>query len=735
MKLKKLLCTVLASAVLMTGTAVMADETAASTIKLEGEYFNLSLDGTATTPTSNNLFHKETKASNDYTMYYLGTEQPEYEAEFYAEEAGTYTMQYLTNLYATTAAETWRTQYKFTLNGTDYDGSLATKLSATPALGVEFATYEISVYLNKGLNTLKFTGTTKCTDEANKDRYLLELDYVQFTKVTSYELVIEGENATETNLSGGKENCADASSGKLQFNGVKNFPAYYTYKTTVATPGIYDMSYVLAANVNQQTWLGPLSVTVTQGDKTLIDNEVITSTGSYQLADDAEARSCGKSVDGGTLVYNFAGHNFYEYNRLNTVELEEGEITVTINVIGFSKGDNPNVAYVGIDCIKLTKVGDIEVYEKSAKVVIEGENPTTKTNTSMDAVNADKASGGAIGIGATTNLPAYATYNATVDYDGDYNLEFVLWLYEAAHIAPVAVTVKQGDDVIIDDKVISTTGTYTLQEYDADMEEWATQEATTCDVTAKKGSLSATYAGYDVNNFIWKNKVPLKAGNVEVTMRYVGFPYGNTTMFMGIDAITFARDIDYSAVQIKADTEEILDGSTLQLAVADTCGSAIEASDEVGDVTTISWTSSNNNILSVDENGLLTTVNPGIATVTATVEHNGSAATAEKTFTVMTENEQFVIKSCTLDGNDVVVKYMAKGDISENKITLIAGRFPTSAANTSLAEVKKAEITGNAPSMYRTARITLDDTTGKIKLFSWKDLDTIAPVFSAIEVN
>lgn len=689
MKLKKLLCTVLAAAMLMTGTAVMADETAESTIKLEGEYFNLRLGGVATTPTNDNLYHRE-DSSNDYTLYYLGTEQPEYEAEFYAEESGMYTMQYLTNLYAKTAEETWRTQYKFTLNGTDYDGSLAAKLSTTPAQGGEYAIYEISVYLNKGLNTLKFTGTTTWTAGDHNGKYQLELDYVQFTKVTVGEIEIAGSGIYYTNKD------------KVYAEGDE----IKTFTFNAPLDGVYKIDWKTQPHDFNGLWMSTWALAVN-----------------------------GESVTDFTRTSGSNASNRAEYSL--TVPLSKGENTMTFTLGECTHNDRAHTYDLYYDYIKMTKVGDIQ--GKSAKVVIEGEKPTTKTNTSMDAVTAENASGGAVGIGATKNSPASVTYNATVDYDGDYNLEFVLWDYEQVWMAPVAVTVKQGDDVIIDDKVISTTGTYTLQEYDEDMKEWATQEATSCEVTATKGTLSATYGGYAFKNFIWKDKAALKAGNVEVTMSYAGMPSGQTgenkVMYMGIDAVTFARDIDYADVQIKADAEEILDGSTLQLAVEDIYGSAIEANDEVDDVTTISWTSSNNNILSVDENGLLTTVNPGIATVTATVEHNGTAATAEKTFTVMTANEQFVIKSCTLDGNDVVVKYMAKGDVSNNKITLIAGRFPTSAANTSLAEVKTAEITGNAPSMYRTARITLDDTTGKIKLFSWKDLDTIAPVFSAIEVN
>lgn len=675
MKLKKLLCTVLASAMLISGTAVMADEPAE--IKFEGEYFNLSLGGKHTAVTDSYIQKGFAEQSNNAGLWVMNEAVPEFDTEFYINEDGAYKMTFLSNRYAEESAKGWRSQFKFDLNGTEYDGSAAKRVEFAKWLGQgeEYAVYEITVALNKGINSLKFTSTSAWNGEANTGKYLLYLDYVKFTPIS------------EISIAGTDVYCKNKNSVYTEGDELCEF------SFTVPVAGMYEIKWKTQPHDFNQGWMSPWSLKV--------NNE---------------------SISNFTRTSGSAGVTRAEYNV--TLPLNQGENKITFVLEECTHPDRAHTYDLYYDYIKCVKTGDI--LPKTTKIVLEGESPKSKVTTSMDPVAGEGASGKSVGIGGAKTIPASVTYASKVDVAGNYNMKFVLWDYEKEWMTPVAITVKQGDTTVIDKIPLSSTGKYTLYTV---VQGENVSESYTCDITAAKESGSVKYGSYEFYTFNWLDDVALEEGNFELTIDYLGMP-NNTTMYFGVDAITLAREIDYTNVTIKADETEIFKGTTMQLTATDIYGSVIEAEE---DVTTVTWESSNENILSVDNSGLVTAKNPGKATVTLTVGNDGAATTAETEIIVMTQNEKFMIKSVSLEENEVVVKYASKANLNEEKVTLIAGRYP--AANTSLSEVQSAEITGDAPNMFRTARIALKSTDGKIKLFSWSDLTDMKPVFNAIEIQ
>lgn len=734
MKLKRFLSVVLTLVMLTSGIAAAAAD-GDGVLRFEGEYFNLTLGGVPTAVTSANVMRDWDGQSNGAGMYALSNGVPEFDTEFYAPETGVYTMKFVSNAYAAEEQKGWCSQFKYTVNGMDVDGKLAARLAESTPGGSVTAAYEAPVALNKGINTLKFTATTAFTGEENNGKYLLYLDYVEFTPSDNVEILCEGEEYTAATGEGSIDIVYDtnASGGKCFVANKTTIPSTLTYNSYAPAGGSYKMNVDFYGQANGENWLSPISVKITQNGSVLLD-KVMTASGSYYsfpTAGEAGAKVTYPSTakKGETLFTTQYGNTFNRYEWLDSIELEKGDFEIEVSCISYRSSNGTAAdsnAMFGLDVIRFVREDGSVIDEGSRNVVIEGEKPESKMNASMDAVEDANASGGAVGISAAKTMPAYVTYKSRVDIAGDYNLSFSLWDYEKEWMAPLAVTVKQGDTVIIDNKAISSTGKYDV--VDSELGSGITVK---CDITASKGTSKTLGGSYNFINFDWLEDVALGRGDIEVTVTDIGFSPNNTEKaYMGIDAIKFELKKDYSEIKIGGDEAAIIPGDTLQLTARDKYNSLIEAEE---DVTGISWESSNENILSVDGNGLVTAKNPGKANVTLTVTHDGETGTAQREMIVMTEAEQFVIKSVTLEGSEVAVKYTSNADLDNVNVSLIAGRF--AADNAPLSEIKTVELSGNAPYMYRTVRIPLDSTDGKIRLFAWRGLEEVVPVFSATDIK
>ena len=220
------------------------------------------------------------------------------------------------------------------------------------------------------------------------------------------------------------------------------------------------------------------------------------------------------------------------------------------------------------------------------------------------------------------------------------------------------------------------------------------------------------------------DKIELEAGEAEITIK-CDSGWGNVLWgFFVMDDIVLQRDVDCSALSLKGAEDGVFTGNTYELAAADKYGAVLDSS-QFSPV----WTSSNENILTVDGNGVVTAKNPGKATVTLEVE----GYTYTKDICVYSNAIKFMIDNVSLDGNTVSVKHLSLAGFENAPVTLIAAAF--SADGKTMTEAKTAVLSGNDPYMYRTTSITLDAAAEKIKLFAWSGLDKPAPAFSAISVK
>lgn len=190
MKLKKLLCTVLAASMLMTGMAVTADETTSTgTFRLEGEHFDLFI-GDVPTKKDGLIYFDKTSPTHVGQSNGQGltsdstTDAPEFKATFYVETSGLYKMKYVATI---NKSSEWFGKYSITVNDTVYTAENATKLSEDPLpKWGDDAAYEMYVELNRGQNTISHKSLEK---RGNNTSYHLYLDYVEFTPMTNVEIL------------------------------------------------------------------------------------------------------------------------------------------------------------------------------------------------------------------------------------------------------------------------------------------------------------------------------------------------------------------------------------------------------------------------------------------------------------------------------------------------------------------------------------------------------------------
>ena len=431
------------------------------------------------------------------------------------------------------------------------------------------------------------------------------------------------------------------------------------------------------------------------------------------------------------------------------VELDEGVNTFTI-VAEPWKLNNPGSHYVlNCDYYEITMLSESE---PASKIVIEAEkgyevqnftpvvaDQAARTLEDLKSGNTDASlmSGGAILVAnnnTSINTPlenGLLTYKVNIPASGSYSMtiDIAAQISQNSQFSPVKLAVKQGDTKLVDDRMLAAAGTYiTTRSWDAETEQaiesqvQITEENATVEVVDNE--LYYAYANCTMRKYRLLDKIELEAGEAEITIK-CDSGWGNVLWgFFVMDDIVLQRDVDCSALSLKGAEDGVFTGNTYELTAADKYGAVLDSSQ----FSTV-WTSSNENILTVDGNGVVTAKNPGKATVTLEVE----GYTYTKDICVYSNAIKFMIDNVSLDGNTVSVKHLSLAGFENAPVTLIAAAF--SADGKTMTEAKTAVLSGNDPYMYRTTSITLDAAADKIKLFAWSGLDKPAPAFSAISVK
>ena len=711
--MKKFLCVFLSAIMLISCAAfsAAAEEEAVSII-LEGEKFTAQTQSDEA-PEVERL----TDANFSGNGWLKTSSAKEYSitADFYVPEAGFYNVSTVT--YPNGGA-VYLSEYKITVGGKDYAaGDMAEESGTYPSIFKKYVSKRV-VKLEKGKNTIAFTPTTLRNTGQAMD-YCFCMDYVKLAKTDLCAIRYEGEDLKDA-IGGNVPTNGNASGGKvLQFVRPVSDDNSNSFDITVDAPaaGFYRFGF---------SGSGPDTQAEAESKYAIyFKNEKL---------DLQTTRQTGSAYD----LYSAE------------VELDEGVNAFTVVVEPWTHRGSYGTHYVlYCDYYEITMLSESE---PANKIVIEAEkgyevqnftpvvaDQAARTLEDLKSGNTDASlmSGGAILVAnnnTSINTPlenGLLTYKVNIPASGSYSMtiDIAAQISQNSQFSPVKLAVKQGDTKLVDDRMLAAAGTYiTTRSWDAETEQaiesqvQITEENATVEVVDNE--LYYAYANCTMRKYRLLDKIELEAGEAEITIK-CDSGWGNVLWgFFVMDDIVLQRDVDCSALSLKGAEDGVFTGNTYELAAADKYGAVLDSSQ----FSTV-WTSSNENILTVDGNGVVTAKNPGKATVTLEVE----GYTYTKDICVYSNAIKFMIDNVSLDGNTVSVKHLSLAGFENAPVMLIAAAF--SADGKTMTEAKTAVLSGNDPYMYRTTSITLDAAAEKIKLFAWSGLDKPAPAFSAISVK
>ena len=710
--MKKILCVFL--------SAIMLISCAAFSAAAEEEAFSITLEGEKFTAQTQSDEAPEVERLTDANFSGNGwlktSSAKEYSitADFYVPEAGFYNVSTVT--YPNGGA-VYLSEYKITVGGKDYAaGDMAEESGTYPSIFKKYVSKRV-VKLEKGKNTIAFTPTTLRNTGQAMD-YCFCMDYVKLEKTDLDAVRYEGEELDRTTIlgTGGYIEDSSATGGGFQqiIRDVNTYQNSFDIKADAPAAGLYRFTFCGSGPDTNSEFESKYAI--------YFKNEKL------NLQSTQTGRLCLSCAD---------------------VELDEGVNTFTIVAEPWTL-NNPGSHYVlNCDYYEITMLSESE---PASKIVIEAEkgyevqnftpvvaDQAARTLEDLKSGNTDASlmSGGAILVAnnnTNINTPlenGLLTYKVNIPASGSYSMtiDIAAQISQNSQFSPVKLAVKQGDTKLVDDRMLAAAGTYiTTRSWDAETEQaiesqvQITEENATVEVVDNE--LYYAYANCTMRKYRLLDKIELEAGEAEITIK-CDSGWGNVLWgFFVMDDIVLQRDVDCSALSLKGAEDGVFTGNTYELAAADKYGAVLDSSQ----FSTV-WTSSNENILTVDGNGVVTAKNPGKATVTLEVE----GYTYTKDICVYSNAIKFMIDNVSLDGNTVSVKHLSLAGFENAPVTLIAAAF--SADGKTMTEAKTAVLSGNDPYMYRTTSITLDAAAEKIKLFAWSGLDKPAPAFSAISVK
>lgn len=710
--MKKILCVFL--------SAIMLISCAAFSAAAEEEAFSITLEGEKFTAQTQSDEAPEVERLTDANFSGNGwlktSSAKEYSitADFYVPEAGFYNVSTVT--YPNGGA-VYLSEYKITVGGKDYAaGDMAEESGTYPSIFKKYVSKRV-VKLEKGKNTIAFTPTTLRNTGQAMD-YCFCMDYVKLEKTVLDAIRYEGEELDRTTIlgTGGYIEDSSATGGGFQqiIRDVNTYQNSFDIKADAPAAGLYRFTFCGSGPDTNSEFESKYAI--------YFKNEKL------NLQSTQTGRLCLSCAD---------------------VELDEGVNTFTIVAEPWTL-NNPGSHYVlNCDYYEITMLSESE---PASKIVIEAEkgyevqnftpvvaDQAARTLEDLKSGNTDASlmSGGAILVAnnnTSINTPlenGLLTYKVNIPASGSYSMtiDIAAQISQNSQFSPVKLAVKQGDTKLVDDRMLAAAGTYiTTRSWDAETEQaiesqvQITEENATVEVVDNE--LYYAYANCTMRKYRLLDKIELEAGEAEITIK-CDSGWGNVLWgFFVMDDIVLQRDVDCSALSLKGAEDGVFTGNTYELAAADKYGAVLDSSQ----FSTV-WTSSNENILTVDGNGVVTAKNPGKATVTLEVE----GYTYTKDICVYSNAIKFMIDNVSLDGNIVSVKHLSLAGFENAPGTLIAAAF--SADGKTMTEAKTAVLSGNDPYMYRTTSITLDAAAEKIKLFAWSGLDKPAPAFSAISVK
>lgn len=281
--------------------------------------------------------------------------------------------------------------------------------------------------------------------------------------------------------------------------------------------------------------------------------------------------------------------------------LQKGACTITVETDPYR-----NSGTLALESIKLRYSDRASL----TKINIEGERPTKVTNASSEdcIIQTDSAAGNGRYLLLKTspsNTPLYIVYEFDVPLAGDYNVDFTSTFFKDK------TWISMGEARIVDGsfEIPATLEEDTAEYYTLLTEENGGQ--------LKEGSLIFNIKDIsDVSQNRLNQPVYLTAGKKSMVIRVQKPEYeGSEWAYAGIDRITLEPIFDMGEAKLKLDRSMISQNSGFKARIE----GANKVEIDTGQFDSITWTTDNENIASVDEDGEIKGINPGKTTVRADI--------------------------------------------------------------------------------------------------------------------
>lgn len=196
---------------------------------------------------------------------------------------------------------------------------------------------------------------------------------------------------------------------------------------------------------------------------------------------------------------------------------------------------------------------------------------------------------------------------------------------------------------------------------------------------------------------------------------------------MFFDYVSFVPVYNGGPITVQSESQTINVGEGFKPFLTDKAGVGICAEN----VKSISYDSSNKDIATVNETGLVAGINPGTSKITMKVVTDDGTYDAVTDVTVL---EGIIIDSAELSGSHVVIKYAAATKyLSEHGAVFLIGRYDRiGSLQTAVREFHVCSADVSVENLYQTAEIPLDDTAGEIVLFVWNNSEEMTALYEPI---
>lgn len=189
------------------------------------------------------------------------------------------------------------------------------------------------------------------------------------------------------------------------------------------------------------------------------------------------------------------------------------------------------------------------------------------------------------------------------------------------------------------------------------------------------------------------------------------------------------RDVAINKASIDVATNKLACGATMQASGKLYYENGYECGRYA--VESVSYASSNARVATVDENGLITAINPGVAEISVT--YNGTYTASAK---ISVYDESGIVPVSTSYDNatgEAVVKLTRISDSTENAAVIIGAYNAENGVRTSFADVQLESDINPTRGRVKTVRKTI--TGDNVCVFVWDSLNGMKPITDAVELK